>query len=208
MTSLVFLDDVRRKKLLMNYSSQEKKTVLLRDIDVRGETLLKQILVKKTLTQKAELIFNTWPNLKQSSILFCEMLSIEFPSANGSLIEQVICQAFEVYLNSAKACEPDLMSMVKYLNVLSNSAFEVQKFVVFSFDAKGKIVTWSNFSMPISKWARFNKFDTFYIGQSVQQPFESLLGGHILFSTKIMSQSDLGKLSFLKQEPQVIQQIR
>lgn len=208
MTTPISLDEVRRKRRIMEFSNYDKQCVLVSNIEGNGELLLKSILNKSNLVDRADVIFHAWPNLEKSSILFCEMLGLEFPGAGMPLIEQVIGKAFAAYIASASSCEPEVVSMVKYLAVLSNAAYEIQKFIVYAIDAKGGVVTWVNFSMPISKWARLNKLDSFFIGLGVQPNFETLIGGHILFSTKIMSQSDLGRMNFFKSEDQLTHSVR
>jgi len=164
--------------------------------DLSASQKLKEVLIEENILADAEWIFLAWPNLKKASLMLCDMLVRELNLDDKSILCITMRDAVIVYKQSVAMKEPDLISSIKFLQVLSNSAFHIQKIVLYTFSDQGDVMHWPYFSISISKWIKKLNRRAFYVGKAPPASLESIYGGHIILSSKIFSQQDLGRLSF------------
>lgn len=187
-----------RHKAKENYSMMGQTSVQTNDVESRGELILKQVIESLGLSEDEKIVFHTWENLERACVKLCTLISRAYPGKHKPLLDEVICDAFEVYSCSSSNREPDICSMVRFLNVLADASYSVQKHTVYVLDDLGNPVTWPVYSCSLQQWAESLKATEIHFSPASEIPSETLVGGRTLLSSKIMSMNDLGRLAMIQ----------
>lgn len=171
------------------------------NLDIGGPSILRSIIKDHNLLQNSDRIFFAWFNLRNASAALCDMLGRDLQHEGMPIADKILMDAIEVYMTSVKNKEAELKSVVRYLSVLSDAAFIVQKYSVFTIDENGKKIIWPYFTQSIRKWLKQNKVSTYYVCPVDPPSTDTLIGNHILMSARIMTPNDLGKLMTFSRLP-------
>jgi hypothetical protein len=197
MSDVIDLLEYTSKKAKESYSMMGQIAIKTKTLNKDGKVIFRQVIDSLKLFKEKEVIFHTWENLEIACIKLCALITREFPGKNGPLLDEIIESAFDVYRRSSLNKESDIYSMVRFLNVLADASFSIQRTSVYYIAKNGQLVIWPCFSSPIKVWADKNRVDEIYLSPIASSSGETLAGGRILLSSMIMSMNDLGQLAMI-----------
>lgn len=197
-SKILSLSDVKRNRAKLELLMPETKIIHTSNSDISGASILRMALKDNNLLKDSDLIFFSWFNLRTASSRLCEMIGRDLMHDGAPIIDRVLIDAIDVYKASVKNREADIKSMVRFLIVLSDAAFIVQKYGIFFINDRGERVAWPYFSTPFPKWLRQNREATFYMQPLDDVSTDTIIGNHILLCSRIMTPNDLGKVASLR----------
>lgn len=180
-----------------NYELIGGASVPAAQIEYQGDVILKSVLQRTGLYEERRMLFHNWPNLETVANKYCQLLSPQYPGKNGPLLDEVLTNAFAAFYASSAAKEPEITQMVRFLEVLSNSADRIQGVCAFALSARGDPIPWQHFSEPLGAWLRRISAKEVCFSVAGDLSTDAVIGGRIVLNTKIMSISDIGKLALL-----------
>lgn len=167
-------------------------------ISKQGDLILSNVLRSTDTRTAARPIFLQWPNLQQTALKFCEILSDKYPGADGKplvveAIQKAIERFVEVYGTSIRSTD----SMVAFLESLALSADVAMEYSVVGFDATGNRRVWPPFEEPIGSWARRLGLEKVRFVRLLPADADVRLGNRFLLCSRIMTAKDIGLVSEL-----------
>jgi hypothetical protein len=171
------------------------KGILTGQIEKNGEVILKTALQNIGRDEEQALIFHAWPNLERASIKLCALISDKYPGKNRPLVEEILDSAFEAYAQSVKERESETKRMARFLQALSVSADKILSICAFHINDRGEPISWPYFEESISSWAKKEDAAEIYFSHGPDLPSDAIVGGRTHLNAKIMTYTDIGKLS-------------
>src|SRR5437867_5143872 len=113
-------------KAKAGYSMVGQECVRLEKLDRHGDQALKAIFKEINLHEERKIVFHAWPNLQVACIKFCELVTRQYPGVKAPLADETIEKAFVAYDLSTRCREPEIYSMVRFLNVLADASSAIQ----------------------------------------------------------------------------------
>lgn len=190
------------KKFVINrakaeYSMSGQVCIPVEKIDRHGDQILKAVLKDIDRSEERKVIFHAWNNLETASVQFCSLVSRSYPGKHGALVDEVLKAAFNAFEKSALQHEPEVYSMVRYLNTLADAAYQIQKVNVYTLDSHGSPISWSYFTQPLAQWAKKSGGKEVYFSPAPEPTADAIVGGRNYLCARIMTINDIGKLALI-----------
>jgi hypothetical protein len=201
MTEVVQLKQYAIDRVKDDLTKAGQATIAVEQLDRFAEQTLKNVLKNIGLHDEMKIIFHAWTNLEAASSRLCGLITMQYPGKTGPLLEEIFRAAYDVYEQSILAREPEVFNMVRYLTVLADSSYAIQRTDVFALNAKDKPENWPFFSQPLQVWAKKIGAKEIYFVPAPEPSIDAIVGGRNYLCAHIMSMNDIGKLELLNHVP-------